>query len=69
MKILNLLYRINLGLVLFLGAGWFYFYWLVLTKNIEKMPHAMTMNHTIFGLNVLFASSLILLPILYKKRK
>ncbi len=69
MKISKLLYRINLGLVLFLGTGWFYFYWLILTKNIERMFYAMTINSTIFGLNLLFVSSLILLPISYRRRK
>lgn len=69
MKAFKLFYRINLGLVLFLGTGWFYFYWLILTKHIEKMPHAMTMNSVILGLNLLFAASLVLLPISYQRRK
>lgn len=69
MKLSKLLYRINLGVVIFLGIGWFYFYSLILTKNIEKMPYAMTINPVIFGLNLMFAASLILLPISYRKRK
>lgn len=55
----KLLYRINLGLVLFLGIGWFLFYWFTLTEDITKMPRAMTLNHVIFGLNVLFVTSLV----------
>lgn len=69
MKKSRLLFRINLGVVIFLGTGWFYFYWLILTKHISGMPHAMTVNHVITALNLIFIVSLCLLPISYRKRK
>ena len=68
MKLSKLLYLINLGIVIFLGSGWFFFYWFTLTTDLSNMLHAMTMNYTIAGLNLTFAISLILLPISFKKR-
>jgi len=69
MKKSKLFFGMNLGVVIFLGIGWFYFYWFTLTDDITRMPGAMTANSIIAGLNLLFASSLILLPISYRKRK
>jgi hypothetical protein len=59
----------NLSMVIFLGAGWFLFYHMILLDDIARMPRALTLNGAILGLNVIFASSLILLPITYRRRK
>jgi hypothetical protein len=56
-------------MVIFLGVGWFLFYHMILFDDIARMPRALTLNGTILGLNVIFASSLILLLITYRRRK
>lgn len=69
MKKSKLFYRINLGVVILLGIGWFYFYWFILTTDISKMLNALTTNTVISSLNLIFVASLILLPISYKWKK
>lgn len=69
MKTRKILFVTNLSLVILLGAGWFLFYWMILLDDITKMPHALTANEVILGLNIIFAASLILLPITYGRRK
>jgi len=69
MNLSKLFFRINLGVVIFLAVGWFYFYWFTLTTDVFSMIRAMSANYIIFGLNLIFASSLILLPISYRNRK
>jgi len=60
---------VNLTLVIFLGIGWFLFYSMILFDDVTRMPRALTRNAAIFGLNIIFAASLISLPITYRKRK
>jgi len=69
MKSRKILFITNLSLVIFLGIGWFYFYSMILLEDITRMPRAITMNAAILGLNIIFATSLILLPITYRNRK
>ena len=69
MKTKKILFITNLSLVIFLGVGWFYFYSMILLDDITRMPRALTINATILGLNIIFAASLILLPIAYRNRK
>ncbi len=69
MKTRKKLFITNLLLVIFLGVGWFYFYSMILLDDITRMPRALTINATILGLNIIFAASLILLPIAYRNRK
>lgn len=69
MKSRKIRYIANLSLVIFLGVGWFYFYSMILLDDITRMPRALTMNAVILGLNIIFAASLISLPITYRKRK
>jgi len=69
MKTRKILFITNLSLVIFLGIGWFYFYSMILLEDITRMPRAITMNAAILGLNIIFATSLILLPITYRNRK
>jgi hypothetical protein len=69
MKTRKILFITNLLLVIFLGVGWFYFYSMILLDDITRMPRALTINATILGLNIIFAASLILLPIAYRNRK
>jgi hypothetical protein len=65
----KIFFIINLSMVIFLGVGWFLFYHMILFDDIARMPRALTLNGTILGLNVIFASSLILLLITYRRRK
>ena len=60
---------VNLTLVIFLGTGWFLFYSMILFDDVTRMPRALTRNAAILGLNIIFAASLISLPITYRKRK
>jgi len=69
MKSRKIRYIANLSLVILLGVGWFYFYSMILLDDITRMPRALTMNAVILGLNIIFAASLISLPITYRKRK
>ena len=69
MKLFKLLFRINLGIAISLGIGWLYFYWFTLTTDITGMMPAMSANYIIFGSNLLFASSLVSLPISFRYRK
>ena len=69
MKTKKILFIANLSLVIFLGVGWFYFYSMILLDDITRIPRALTINAAILGLNILFATSLISLPIAYRNRK
>lgn len=69
MKTRKILFVVNLSLVIFLSAGWFYFHSMILLDDITRMPDALTRNIAILGLNIIFVASLIFLPITYRKRK
>jgi hypothetical protein len=69
MKTRKIFFIVNLSLVIFLGAGWFYFYSMILLDDITRMPRALTINAAILGLNIIFAASLISLLITYRNRK
>ncbi len=69
MKNRKILFIANLSLVIFLGAGWFYFYSMILLDDITRIPHALTVNAAILGLNIIFVASLISLLITYRNRK
>ena len=69
MKTRKIIFIANLSLVIFLGIGWFYFYTMILLEDITRMPRALTINAVILGLNIIFAASLISLPITYRNRK
>ena len=69
MKTRKVLFIANVSIVIFLSVGWYYFYTMIFLDDITRMPHALTINATILGLNIIFATSLILLPITYRIRK
>lgn len=69
MKTRKIVFIANVSIVIFLSAGWLYFYSMIILDDITRMPGALTINAAIFGLNIIFASSLILLPITYRNRK
>lgn len=69
MKNSKIIFYINLGFVIFLAVGWFYFYTMIIMDDITRMPLAMTLNTAITGLNVIFVISLVLLPFTYRLRK
>jgi len=69
MKTGKILFVTNLSVAIFLGAGWFLFYWMILFDDITVMPHALSANGVILGLNIIFVASLGLLPITYRRMK
>lgn len=69
MKSSRILFRINLGLAVFLGLGWAYFYSFILADDVFRMPRAMTANLAIAGLNLIFFTSLALIPLTYRLQK
>lgn len=69
MKTSKIIFNINLGLAIFLGAGWVYFYYFILMDDVFRMPSAMTANIAIAGLNALFLASLVLLPFTFRRVK
>lgn len=69
MKTRKILFIANVSIVIILSVGWFYFYTMIFLDDITRMPRALTINATILGLNIIFVTSLILLPITYRNRK
>jgi len=69
MKIRPLSIIAAFGFVIFLGIGWVYFYSFIIMDDISRMPHALTANTVIAGLNAIFLISLVLLPFTYRRGK
>jgi hypothetical protein len=69
MKTSRIIFYVNLGFAVFLGIGWAYFYSFILLDDVFRIPRAMKANWAIAGLNLIFLTSLVLLPFTFRRRK